>query len=47
MERKTVDAEVSRKIQRNIRKECKEEGLNRWYEEEEDIEMDKFQDKLS
>lgn len=45
--RKTVNVEVNRKIQRNTRKECVEEGLDRWYEEEEHTEMDKFQDKPS
>jgi hypothetical protein len=32
VERKTVNVEVSRKIWRNIRKECVEEGQDRWYE---------------
>jgi len=44
--RKTVNVEVSTKMESNIRKECGEEGLDRWYEEEH-IEMDKFQGKPS
>jgi hypothetical protein len=45
VERKTANVEVSRKIQRNIGKECVEEGLDRCYEEQGHIEMDKVQDK--
>lgn len=46
MGRKTANVEVSMKTERNIRKECVEEGLDRWYEEEH-TEMDKFQGKPS
>jgi hypothetical protein len=45
--RKTVNVEVTRKIESNIRKECGREGLGSCYEDEEHIKTDEFQDKPS